>query len=191
MKGNVMPCRWKGMSAAVVLLIVVPVNAESGPLALAQGINTLARELADAIPGGDPLRVAVASLRDMDGTVTPSGRYIAMKLPRLLLGTGRFRVLVRGDLDRLIDTLRNEQKDIYDPSTVGRIGRLVGAEAIIMGEVFDLGNALRVFVWVTDVERRVRLASADVLLKKDERLSQIGVSPDSGESGEKHRGEAR
>ncbi len=142
-------------------------------MTLEQGLARLATRLADGVAGEVRPVVAVASFRDVDNRVTTVGRYLAMKMPHFLLDKQRFRVVVRDDLDTLLDTLMEERKDIYDPATVAALGRLVGAQGLVLGQVMNLGDRLRLHVWLIDTERRIRLASAAVSLSYDERLEML------------------
>ncbi len=148
-------------------------QAGQSVFSLDHGLGALVQDLAKSLPDGPRLVVAVASLRDIDQHVSPVGRYLAMKLPHYLLKSDRFRVVVRGDLDTLLDTMMEEQKDIYDPKTVAQLGRLIGADVLLLGRVLDLNDTLRLHIWLIDTERRIRLASAAVTVQFDGRLRML------------------
>ena len=164
---------WLALVALVQFDMQPIASAAQAGVSLEEGLEQLALELTKEIRDPSNLVVAVATFRDVDDQITPLGRYLAMKMPHYLMAQRRFRVVVRRDLDTLLDTLVEEQKDIYDPTTVSKIGKLVGAQGIVLGRVLDLGEQLRVHVWLIDTERRTRLASAAVGVSLDGRLQML------------------
>ncbi len=71
------------------------------------------------------------------------------KVETAFVGDGGFGVVSRGHQAALIDELNNQQSDYFDPDNAARLGRLVGAEFVVMGKVFDAAER-------TDDMRRVQ-----------------------------------
>lgn len=73
----------------------------------------------------------------------------------------RFRLVDRADLEKLLFELELGQKDLSDPETAARVGKLAAAEAVISGSVYEGRNSLEIFAQLMDPE------TSEVILSKD------------------------
>ena len=73
---------------------------------------------------------------------------------------GRFHMIERARLDSVLGELQLNRSTQFDPSQVARIGKLLGARQLVLGEYFQLGDSLRVNVRFVDTETGTVLWSA-------------------------------
>ncbi|MEW6745724.1 MAG: CsgG/HfaB family protein [Planctomycetota bacterium] len=73
--------------------------------------------------------------RDYEPAVS---RYVGPRLAARLVGAG-VHVLVREELDKIIDELELQLSALFTDDGQRRLGRLAGADALVMGSVRDVG----------------------------------------------------
>ncbi|UCF64789.1 MAG: hypothetical protein JSW33_02845 [bacterium] len=91
---------------------------------------------------GDRLTVAVLDLHNQTEFDDPRiGRGVANMLVTALVNSGRFTVVERNEA--VMENLLKEQalgmSGVVDPTTAARVGQLLGASGVIIGEVSEFG----------------------------------------------------
>jgi len=102
---------------------------------------------------GDLQRIAVLDFTDAPGADAGySGTVVASIVGQHVLGMDRWKLVERGRLDRILAEQDLQNSDITDPSTAVRIGRIAGADGIIIGEVaqYRIGSIPFFFFFVLD-----------------------------------------
>lgn len=100
-------------------------------------------------------RIAVLDLTDAPGAdAGHSGRVVAGILSSTALEVAGWSVIEREQLGRIIEEQDLQATDLIDPATAVRVGRIAGADGIIMGEVaqYRIGSIpfLFFFTWDQD-----------------------------------------
>ncbi len=93
-----------------------------------------------------------------------------MLISDLSASTG-FKLVERIALQSVIDELELNQSKKIDPATASKIGKLLGAEYLVMGGYFEFRGALRVDVRVVRVETGELIKGIGVTGKGDDFLS--------------------
>lgn len=64
---------------------------------------------------------------------------IADALAEAVVGSGRFRLVERSQLDQIIKELKLDRSEFVDPATAQKVGRLIGAQFLVIGsfQVFE------------------------------------------------------
>lgn len=108
-------------------------------------------------------RMAVALLPlDRKGEIGAAGEGVEDLLLGSLTERSRFEMVER---QRLEDVLREQQlssSDLADQDAAVRLGKILTANAILMGSVLEKENSLEIFGRVVDTESSLILAAADV-----------------------------
>ena len=78
----------------------------------------------------------------------------------------RFHLVMRKDFDRILEELRLSQTKLVDPGTAARVGKIVVADKIVTGAVFQQKNAIEVTINVVNTETSSLMASLDVFSEK-------------------------
>jgi len=100
-------------------------------------------------------RIAVLDLVDAPGAdAGHSGRVVAGVLSSAALNVKCWSVVERQELSRIIEEQDLQNTDLVDPATAVRVGRIAGADGIIIGEVaqYRIGSIpfLFFFTWDQD-----------------------------------------
>ena len=141
--------------------------------AMEDPLDALAEELMHGMTEGEKLRVAVMELTGMGGTRTDLGRFMADKLITALHKTGSVDLVERSQLERVMEEHRLDMSDLIDASSAKRLGKMLGAEAIVTGTIRDLGGTVDIHARMIDVETGVIRATGDVEIVKDTRVERL------------------
>ena len=76
----------------------------------------------------------------MLGTQLDAGKGIADLVVDKLVKSGKWRVIERKAIDKILSEQNFSNTDRADPSSAAKIGRLVGADAIVMGSITQFGR---------------------------------------------------
>lgn len=68
---------------------------------------------------------------------------ILSSLETFLVNSSDVRMVSRESQQQLIEELRSRQADIYDPQTIGKLGRQLGAQYFVTGKVTSVEERLR------------------------------------------------
>jgi TolB-like protein len=100
------------------------------------------------------------------------------------LGTGEsYRLVERARLQALLDEQKLGQTGKLDKVTAARVGKLLGAQLVVLGSFFDLGPTLRVDARLVDVETGKILHTVGATAKDDEFLDvERQIASDLGET---------
>jgi TolB-like protein len=110
--------------------------------------------------------VAVADFATDQGKITRLGRVVADKMISTLVNSGRFSVLERDLIDRVIAEQKFQLSPFADEGSAAEFGKILGAEAIVTGKLSDLGSVFYLSTRVIDVATGSLLTSADAELDK-------------------------
>jgi curli biogenesis system outer membrane secretion channel CsgG len=80
------------------------------------------------------------SVMQIFGTNQDIGKGIADMLVDRLVNDGKYSVIERKALDKLISEQNFSNSDRADPSSAARIGKLLGVDAIIVGSITEFGR---------------------------------------------------
>jgi TolB-like protein len=88
-------------------------------------------------------RIAVLPLHDaFHQENKPLGNYLTEKLTIALYQIGSVRVIERSQLNQVIEEAHLSLSGRFDDDSVQRIGKLLGADAVVVGSYMHLGNGL-------------------------------------------------
>jgi hypothetical protein len=86
---------------------------------------------------------------------------------------GRFKMVERALLEDVLAEQSLSQEDIVDPSTAARLGKVVAAECVLAGKLYETEHSVEVYARLVDTETAEVLGSHDVY---GEDKSLAGVS---------------
>jgi len=119
-------------------------------------------------------RVAVLPFFDLNKRVSKLGRSLSIDLQSILANRGQFIVVERDLLDKtVISELKVTRSGLFDEAYIVKLGKLYGADTLVVGWVYDTGNSFKITVQVLSVERAKILQTAqDFISRNDFRVSQ-------------------
>jgi hypothetical protein len=79
-----------------------------------------------------------------------------------LVNQRRFKIVSRAELDSILKELKLSATELVDQATAVRVGRVVAAEAIMVGTVVETGTSAEVYVKLMNTETSTLLVAKDV-----------------------------
>lgn len=116
---------------------------------------------------GSPLSVAIMPIETTGENVQISS-MILDKLITNLVKKRRFKVIEREFLEKIINEQALGMSGIVDEETAISAGKVIGAEAIIMGKQFELNGDMHISVRVIDVETSETITANEIVSEDDE-----------------------
>ncbi len=121
--------------------------------------------------------IAVLPFFDLNKRVTNLGRAVSVELQSALIRQGSSFMIVERDL--LKQTVHNEllfmASGMVDEKTTVKLGRIYGADTLVVGHVYDTGDYFKMVVKVLDTSTARVMGMEDALLSRTtERLRQNG-----------------
>lgn len=101
------------------------------------------------------------------------GEIVAEWFITAFVKEGRFDVIERGMLNKILEEQKLSISGIIDEGTATRIGKLLGVKVIISGSVLKLINALEVNARIIDVETASIIAAENVRSTTADRLKDL------------------
>src|SRR3970040_899235 len=89
-------------------------------------------------------RVAIATFHDKTGSGYHSlGEGVADMLATALVKTGKFNVLERQEIEKVIQEQQFGQSFMVTPESAPKVGQILGAELFVVGSVTEFGTKER------------------------------------------------
>ncbi|MCX7822635.1 MAG: FlgO family outer membrane protein [Syntrophobacterales bacterium] len=120
-------------------------------------------------PPKESIKLAILELDFLDrsGRQDPMGRMISEFLTTASVDSGRFSIVERSLLEKVMKELELGQSGIVEEGKAREIGKMVGAGAILTGSVSRLGNTMRIDIRLIDVESGKIMAAANEITEGD------------------------
>lgn len=112
-------------------------------------------------------KIAVIEFADLEGNVTQLGRFIAEELITRFFTTGKFEVVERNLLQKVLEEQKLGTSGYIDQETAISIGQILGVDAIITGSLTDLGENVKINSRLISTETGSVFAVASVNVFKD------------------------
>lgn len=166
------PCRKLAM--IVALFSASPALAD--PATLDRSIRAVAKEIAAGLRDPDTQAkianaqnaiLAVPDIGSIDGRSTLLGRYVAEELVTGLFNE-RIGVVERTLLDRAMSELKLGSTDLVSAANQQQFGRFVGAHAVVVGNLTQIGEAVELNLRVVFVEHGLVMTGARITLPDDD-----------------------
>ena len=133
----------------------------------------------------------------LTGEMTELGMYLSDKLTNSLFSyRDKFEVVERAKLETVLKEMRLGLTGMIDDKTAQSLGKIFGADAIVVGTITDLGEEIDINLRVLGTEQANVLAVASVMLEKNtttERMmgSVMVIEPKTKPSGKETHVEAK
>lgn len=127
----------------------------------------LARELVMDIRKGATTRIAVLEFAYADGRASQGPSVVQERLTTALVHAKAGKVIERRQLYRVMGELNLQASGAVDPTTAKQIGKVLGAEYVVIGTLNDVGDTL------TEVNARlVDVETAEIVAACTERITK-------------------
>jgi TolB-like protein len=162
--------------------LIVPTHANAQG-ALSQRVDELSQQIAAKMTAKQKTTVAVVEFADLQGNVTDFGRFLAEELITRLYDAGKFRVIERQQLNKIIAEQKLSLTGVVDPASAKQLGKILGVEAIVSGTVTNLAQSVRVNARLISTETGEIFAVASTEIFKDESVTGLLSNGDGMSSG--------
>lgn len=141
--------------ALLLLLVAVASGRAEAAETLDAAVNNIAQRFAAARTGSDaPIRVAVTAFIQSDRQTTLFTNLMMIALTGKMVehGSGVFRVIERAQLETALAEIELSDVPIFDRSTAQELGKFLGVDALVVGEVTPVYDFVRIDARLIAVE---------------------------------------
>lgn len=147
--------------------------AQISGLQLDNALSNLTTQIASSMAEGGEKKVAVTEFSDLEGQSTGFGKYLAEELITRLFRTGKFEVIERRLLDKVVSEQKLSLTGFIDPSSAKELGKILGVDAIVAGTIADLGTSLKINARIISTQTGSIFAVAATEITKDEIVKKL------------------
>ncbi|MFH0775720.1 MAG: FlgO family outer membrane protein [bacterium] len=142
-------------------------------LELDDNINELVQQITEGMTAQKKTTIAIVDFTDLTGNVSNLGRYLSEELITRLKKTGKFNVIERNLLNKVIEEQKLSLTKLIDPGSAKQLGRILGVDAIVSGTIGDLVKQLKVNARIIGTEKGDVLAVAQTAINKNEAVKKL------------------
>lgn len=154
-----------------------PAAAPAQPRQLDPQVDQLAEQILSGLAFQNIDKVAVVEFPGLDGRVSNFGKYLAEELTTRLVRSGRCQIVERRLLDKLLAEQKLDASGLIDEATASRLGRVLGAGAILAGTIADLDTSVKVNARMIETATGSVFAVATLKLPMDPELAALLGKP--------------
>lgn len=168
------PGRFLGGAVLCLLISVSPARASE----LHNGIWALSAQLCRGSGSAQGKRVAVVDFVTLDGKECRLGALMAEKMINYLSAPKKFTLVERSLIQKVMQENDFTRSKLFDTTTANRLGKLLGAQAIVCGTLTDLGTTgIDANARMIDCERGEVICTAGRVLPRDATVEGL-IKPD-------------
>ena len=151
----------------------VPVSTSVTRLAIKpEALSQLAEKLkSSAVEKSEfasmPVDIAIAKFKVIDSEDQAAADDVLEDLSTALAKTGTFELVERSQLDKVLQELRIQNSGLIDSATAMKLGKLVGAKAVLIGSISDRGDCIVINARLINTESGRVLIAESVVMDKD------------------------
>ncbi len=164
-----------------IIVVGVAASILSGSISTAAafgGLRSAAKSFSRAAQKEGVVRLAVLPFRPMDGSSLIEGVRLSERLMTKMAGNGRVDIVERMLLQGLIDEQWLGSTGVFDAQQLGRLGRMLQAQAVVTGTFARDGERVEVHARLVHLETGVILVAKSMRLKRYDYPAAGGVIPD-------------
>lgn len=125
-------------------------------------IDILAQQIISSLAVQKVNKIAVIEFPNLEGKVTDLGKYLAEELTTRLFRTGRFQIIERQLMNKMMEEQKLSATGLIDEKTASKFGRILGVDALTTGTVADLNTSVKINARLIAVETGSVFAVASV-----------------------------
>ncbi len=153
-----------------MILMSLPGEAHAS---LDDQISALSNQISTKMTEQKKHTIAVIEFSDLQGNVTNFGRFLSEELITKLFETGKFKVIERQLLDKVIAEQKLSLQGVVDPESAKKLGKILGVDAICSGTITDLGQSLEINARLISTQTGEIVAVASTKIFKDDSVLHL------------------
>ncbi|TAE10390.1 MAG: hypothetical protein EAZ95_14895 [Bacteroidetes bacterium] len=146
-------------------------------------ISEIANQVTNRMGNLNVKNIAVVDMTNSDEiTVSKLGKYLAKEIAYSLtnIPNKKFDIIDRSRVNILMKEVGLEGKGLLDAESKPKLGKIKGIDAVLVGNITDLGNSVRIFLNILQLETASTLASVKGDISKTQTI--IDLMKNEGES---------
>lgn len=149
---------------------------------LEEGITDLARQIVDKSLASETTTLAIAAFPHADDSCSEMSNYLVDELVLSLftVQSGQLEIIERSQLERIFAELQLSMTGAIDANTTQELGRIHGVDALLIGSLTLVGEALRVNSRLIDTETGRVFSAAAVSIPKTATIDELMSVPAIG-----------
>ncbi len=136
-------------------------------------ISALSNQISTKMTEQKKHTIAVIEFSDLQGNVTNFGRFLSEELITKLFETGKFKVIERQLLDKVIEEQKLSLQGVVEPESAKKLGKILGVDAICSGTITDLGQSLEINARLISTQTGEIVAVASTKIFKDDSVLHL------------------
>lgn len=136
-------------------------------------LDKLGQEISGSLSQQTKSKIAVIEFTDLNGNGTNLGKYLAEELTTKLFTSGKFQVIERRLIEKILKEQQLSMTGVVDEKTAMKVGSLLGANVIATGTTADLGTSIKINARTISVERGTVLSVASVMISKNDQVKML------------------
>lgn len=169
---------FRSISFSLMLLLMSCASTQnqmpsSEPKSLEVQLANLTDQIVVSLSQKQKSKIAVVEFSDINGETTQFGRYVAEELITRLYRTGKFNVIERQLLNKVMAEHRLNLSGVVDPESAREIGNILGADAIATGSITDLGENVKINARLISTETGQLISVAAVKITKNRTVQNL------------------
>ena len=137
-----------------------------------EDLSALARKLQDAVNAKPefstkPVGIAVSRFKGIGISDSASVEDVLEDLSTALVKTGVFQLVERTELDKVLRELKIQNSGLVDSATARKLGKLVGARAVLVGSISDRKDSIVINARLIDTETGLVSIAESIVIDKD------------------------
>ena len=119
-------------------------------------------KVSKALQVGSRLTLTIYPFKEKKAGADSMADYVQRLLSSAFVNQKRFNILERQELNKLLEEQRLSQEEIFNQATAVKLGRMMAAEAIILGDIMATEGSVEIVGRMVDTETSLILAEKDV-----------------------------
>jgi TolB-like protein len=143
------------MRFAALVVIALHTTQVSSAESLDAAVEGIAQSFAESrVTEAEPMRVAVTAFVQSDRKTTQFTNLLMIALTGKMVqvSEGKFRVIERAQLETALAEIQLSDVPIFDRDTAQELGKFLGVDALVVGEITPLADSVRLDARMIDVE---------------------------------------
>ena len=151
-------------------------------------IDILAEQIISSLDVQKTHKIAVIEFPNLEGKVSDLGKYLAEELTTRLFRTGRFRIIERQLMKKMMEEQKLSASGLIDAKTASKFGQILGVDALTTGTIADLNTSVKINARLIAVETGSVFAVASVKIPMNKEVEiLLGKKPSTADLSDAER----
>jgi TolB-like protein len=107
-------------------------------------IDILAQQIISSLKIQKIHKIAILEFPNLEGDVTGLGKYLVEELTTRLFRTGRFQIIERRLMNKIMEEQKLSATGFIDEKTASKFGRILGVDALATGTIAELNDSIKI-----------------------------------------------